>query len=365
MLVFSITYAGVNKFNNNWLNPQNVPLQEKIGQMLLVGFSGETYNKEVAEYINKYHVGGIILFNKSLNQQRKSNITSPKQLKKLASNLQKNSKVKLFISADVEGGLVARLSSANGFTDFDSPQKIGEGSVENAYNQANSIGKMLASNGINFNFSPVVDVNVNPNNPVIGKLQRSFSSNPKKVVQYATATIKGLHNNNIITSIKHFPGHGSSSADSHQGFVDITQSYQSYELNVYKDLINNGYKDAVMTAHVVNRNIDKNYPASLSKIFNTDILRNQLNYQGLIITDDLKMGAITKLWSLQDTLVLAINAGADILLYGNNIDDYNPNFVKDAVEIITNAVNSGKIDIKRIDEAYVRIIKLKQQYLYK
>ncbi|MCL2567599.1 MAG: glycoside hydrolase family 3 [Alphaproteobacteria bacterium] len=346
---------------------KDIPLENKIGQMLLVGFSGTELNDEAREYLSKYHVGGIILFSKALND-RIPNIKSPEQVKKLNEDLQNEAEAafaKIFISVDQEGGYVARLNEANGFFNTKSAAELGVNPTTGAtYEEAKKIAALLQEYGFNLNFAPVVDVNVNPNNPVIAAHDRSFSDNPNIVVQHALAYIKAHQDMGIITTLKHFPGHGSSTADSHEGFVDITNTYKKYELQPFRDIIKTGYKGGVLTAHVINRNIDT-MPASLSKKFIDGILRGELGFKGVVFSDDLKMKAIEDNFTLEEALVDAINAGTDVIVYGNNIGEYNPNFVKDASEIIKKNVEEGKISMDRIDESYLRIMNLKKEMLYK
>lgn len=342
-----------------------VSLKQKIGQMLIIGFNGETVPSELQESISEYNLGGVILFNRSLIADKMPNIKNPEQVKNLIADIQKSSKTKMFVTVDQEGGLVARLKARDGFTNKDSAtakQMALSNNPSTVYMESVKIAKMLHELGFNFNFAPSVDLDINPSSPAIGKYERSFSNNPNEVVKYAKAFIDGHHSESIITSIKHFPGHGSSKDDSHEGFVDITDTYSPDELIPFKNLIVQGYNDTVMVAHVFNKNIDEKYPASLSSKFINNILRNEMGYKGVVVTDDLQMKAIEDHFSLEETVVATINAGADILIYGNNLGVYNPNIVKDIVEIVVNNVASGKISEKRINESYQRVMRLKKRY---
>jgi beta-N-acetylhexosaminidase len=356
-----------NKFNDELIsNYKNIPIEVKIGQMLVVGFNGYEINDEVKNYINHYHIGGVILFNRSLSGNT-PNIKDPAQVKKLTTDLQNEEKmVKLFISIDQEGGYVARLNEKNGFYKTKTAEELGKKKNTKAtYLEAKKIATTLKEYGFNVNYAPNIDVNVNPKNPVIGKHERSFSADPKMVTKHALAYIKAHDDLGIITTIKHFPGHGSSTTDSHKEFVNITNTYKNYELDPFKDIIKSGYKGGVLTSHVMNTNIDKTYPASLSKIFLTDILRNKLGFDGVIFSDDFKMKAIEAQWSLEETLVQAINSGTDVLIYSNNLGEYNPKFVSEAVALIKKNIENGKISEDRINESYLRIMKLKKEMLYK
>ncbi len=212
------------------------------------------------------------------------------------------------------------------------------------------------------NFAPVVDVNVNPQNPVIGRLSRSFSADEKVVTNRAQAFIDGQKKNNVIPVIKHFPGHGSSGTDSHAGLTDVTATYKAKELVPFRELIALGAVDAVMTAHIMDRNIDPNYPATLSPNFLSGILRNELGFRGVIISDDMQMGAITKEYGFEEALVRAIISGVDLIVLSNNIDKYDPEMARKAHAAILTAVNDGRISRERITEASDRIRALKAKY---
>ena len=226
---------------------------------------------------------------------------------------------------------------------------------------AKKLGEELAEIGINLNFAPVVDVDVYPNSPVIGALKRSFSSDPVEVTNHARAFLKGMDEEKIIGCLKHFPGHGSAATDTHKGLTDITDTWQANaELMPYKTLISDGIVDMVMVGHLVNTKLDPEYPASLSKATITGILRNKLGFNGVVISDDLEMGAITAHYTMDEVVLLAINAGMDILLYGNNIS-YDPDIAAKVHSTILKLVKAGKISRERLEESYMRIRALKKQ----
>jgi beta-N-acetylhexosaminidase len=226
---------------------------------------------------------------------------------------------------------------------------------------ADKTANTLKSVGINLNLSPVVDVDVNPNSPAIGAIGRSFSSNPRIVSDNAAIVINSHHKQNILTSLKHFPGHGSAANDSHHGFTDVTSTWQQIELEPYRNLINSGYKDFIMTAHIFNANLDPEYPATLSKNIMTGILREQLNYKGVIISDDMGMGAITTQFGLETAVEKSIEAGVDILLFANNLS-YDDHIAEKVITIIKSMIAEGKISVNRINNSYQRIITLKKNY---
>jgi len=340
-------------------------LKQKIGQMLIIGFRGTEINRTsyISKAMNILNLGGIILFDRdNPSKEFPRNITDYEQTKKLISDLNKYSPSPLFISVDAEGGYINRLKEKYGFTNIPSAEQMGKGTVEETKNQANILGQQLKDLGFNMNFAPVVDVNINPENPVIGYLERSFSANPEKVYEHASSFIDGLHQNNIITAIKHFPGHGSSTKDSHLGIVDVTNTYQQEELIPYQKLIENGYSDMVMTAHIINTNIDPTYPATLSPLFIKNILRNQLNFNGVIVSDDMQMGAIVNNYGYDEAIIKAINAGCDMLIISNNGTTYDEKAPYDAVDIILKAVKKGEISEQQINDSYNRIQTLKEKY---
>ena len=352
-----------------------VSLKEKIGQMLIVGFKGMTLKPTdaIVQAILAQHVGGVILFDYDFQTKTfDHNIKNPKQLKNLTNSLQsyatqaaknhQNDLIPLLISIDYEGGSVNRLKENYGFPQTISAEEIGQSPKEIAMQYANKMAQTLKEAGISINFAPVVDVNINPENPVIGKLKRSFSHNPKKVAALAAIFSKSFYQHGVLCAYKHFPGHGSSTQDTHAGFVDVTATWKDSELKPYRELLSKKYAcPIVMTAHVVNRKLDPHgNPASLSYAMTTTLLRNTIKFDGLVVTDDLQMKAITEHYRIADAVRLAINAGADLLIFGNQLVPI-PQDPKSLIELIYRDVKSGKISEARINEAYQRIIKLKQQ----
>ena len=345
---------------------QDEILREKIGQMLIIGFRGTKIATKsiIGDQIKNLNLGGVILFdydNPSKSFPR--NITSPTQIKELITGLQSFSNIPLFISVDAEGGLVNRLKAKYGFIDFPSAQNLGDkNDLSFTEKTANELGQELKGLGFNMDFAPDADVNVNPDNPAIGRLERSFSSDPDEVASQAIAFIKGLHLDNIISAIKHFPGHGSSQSDSHLGLVDVTKTYQQKELIPFQKIIEQDQADMVMTAHIMNTSIDPDYPATLSPLFLQNILRKQLGYKGVIVSDDMQMGAITKNYGFKDAIIKAINAGCDLLILSNNNDSYDEKIASKTIDIIFEAVKDGQIAEKTINESCNRILDLKKKF---
>jgi beta-N-acetylhexosaminidase len=213
--------------------------------------------------------------------------------------------------------------------------------------------------GINYDLAPVVDLDINKKNHVIHGLGRSFGKDPKTVAKYASTFIDAMHHNGVLTSLKHFPGHGSSVGDTHKGYVDVTKLWKKVELEPYRLLKDKA--DTVMVAHVFNKKIDATYPATLSSKTVNGLLRNKLGYKGVVITDDLQMGAISHKYSLKTTLQLAINAGDDILLFGNQLDPKKIVTTKRLVNTIIDLVKSGKVSKASIINSYNRIQRLKRK----
>ncbi|MCK5849684.1 MAG: glycosyl hydrolase [Kiritimatiellae bacterium] len=339
-------------------------LERQIGQMLMVGFHGTSAkaNTQICKDIKKYHIGAVILFDfNPVNRKKPKNIATKKQLANLTKELQACSyDGKLLIAVDQEGGKVQRLKRKYGFfgkfPKASDVIKMDQSQIKSTYQK---MSKELKSVGINYDLAPVVDLDINKRNHVIHGLGRSFGKDPKIVAKYASTFIDAMHSNGVLTSIKHFPGHGSSVGDTHKGFVDVTNLWKKVELEPYRLL--NQKADTVMIAHVFNKNIDAKYPATLSKKTVNGLLRKKLGFQGVVITDDLQMGAISKKYGLSKTLELAINAGDDILLIGNQLDPRKVKKPKKLVETIVALVKSGKVTTKTIARAYRRIQKLKEK----
>ncbi|MFW5497851.1 MULTISPECIES: glycoside hydrolase family 3 protein [unclassified Maridesulfovibrio] len=338
-------------------------LDTMIGQMVMVGFRGLELSADnpVVGDIRDARIGGVILFSKdcALNSTVR-NIANPPQLVKLTSDLQSYAQVPLFISIDQEGGIIKRLTGEMGFSETPSAAELGNsGDTQAAFRAGQTIGKSLKEAGINMNFAPVVDVNRNAANPVIAALQRSFSDDPRIVARFADSYIDGLHAEGIISCLKHFPGHGSSRGDSHLGFTDVTDSWDSSELYPFQKLISDNKADMVMTAHIFNSRWDRKYPATLSRNVIHGLLRRQLGFEGIIVTDDMQMQAVSGEYGFKEGVYRAVKAGADILLFGNNLI-YEPGLGTKAVSTLKQLVYEGKITERRIRQSYERIMSVKQ-----
>ncbi len=344
------------------ITPEQLRLD--IGEMLLVGFRGTTVdeNSTIVRDIRDYHVGSIILFEYDApTGTRHRNIESPKQIKRLCADLQQYGDNNLLIGVDQEGGNVARLRVKDGFPATMTAQASAEAGDRTVEENAITVATELSEAGINLNFAPCVDVNVNPQCPVIGRLGRSFSSDPDVVTRMARIWIDCQREKGVVSCLKHFPGHGSASGDTHAGLVDVTKTWQEKELQPYRDLIAKGDIDMVMVAHVINRQFGDNLPASLSPLVVTEKLRNELGFNGVVVTDDLAMGAITQQYGFKEALKMAVLAGCDLLCLSNNGGSYNPDMVPTAVEAILQYVQDGTLDAKDIHASADRIRALKKK----
>lgn len=339
-------------------------LEKKIGQMIMVGFRGFSIDGEspVARDIEAGRLGGVILFDYDVPRGTfERNIRSPEQVKSLVGQLQARAPVPLFVAVDQEGGRVSRLKERRGFPPTPSQRSLGRRDDPVVTRETAVLtARTLADAGFNLNFAPVVDLDVNPGNPVIGALERSFSPNPSVVARNAAIMIGAFREAGVLSAIKHFPGHGSSEADTHEGFVDVTELWSERELLPFRDLIGAGLADMVMTAHTFNGRIDPLFPATLSERTIGGILRERLGYDGVVISDDLQMGAIRDTFAFEETLHRALEAGIDILLFANN-SVYDEEVALKAVAVIAGLVDRGVVSPERIDQSWRRIMKLKKR----
>jgi beta-N-acetylhexosaminidase len=342
-------------------------LRTKIGQMLLVGFRGTTAEsaQSVLADIRDRALGGVVLF--SFDQPTGSpvrNVESQAQLSALDAALQSAAAElgrPLTIAIDEEGGEVARLGPDHGFPATESAAALGQRD-DPAYTRAagRRIADTLGACRINFNLAPVVDLDLNPDNPIIGALDRSFSADPAVVIRQAEAFITGHHDRGVLTCLKHFPGHGSATGDTHLGVVDVTGTWSEVELIPFTVIIADGLADAVLTAHIFNADLDPRHPATLSHATIDGILRARLGYYGVVFSDDMQMGAIRDAYGYPDAVELAINAGVDVLTIANQ-QVFEPGILARTIDIVVRAVREGRISEARIDEAWQRIADFKSR----
>jgi len=328
-------------------------LNKMIGQMLMMGFQGSSANgagpKRLAAQIRAGQVGGVVML--GYNFRSKGAVKGLTSLFKQAAGSQK-----VFLAVDMEGGSVQRLGRKLGYPRIASARSVAKRqSPAQAKASFVKLAQITRNAGFNMNLAPVVDLLVNPANPVIAKWNRAYSPDPQKVTAYSRAFVQAHRQLGVIPVIKHFPGHGSSRGDSHDGFVNITNTWQPKELTPFKELINSGDAPAIMPGHLVHKKIASDgVPVSISKPAISGLLRGKLGYRGLVISDDLQMGAIASNYGYKNTLIRAINAGVDVLMISNSRRP-DPNLPKKTIKIIADAVKAGKISRAKIEAAYKRI----------
>ncbi len=336
-------------------------LDIKIGQMIMIGYHGTRLSPDdpIVEEISNGSVGGVILFEKNI-----ADSNSVIKLKQLTYALQALAPVPLIMAIDQEGGRVNRLKTKYGFPKSVTAAYLGELNNEDTTRfYAQLTAATLAGLGFNVNFAPVLDLASNPDNPIIARYGRAYSANPHIVAQHAAITINEHNRLHVVTVGKHFPGHGSSRADTHLGMADVTNTWDKAELWPYDTLIKAGVLPAVMSAHIVNENLDpEGLPGTLSKKILQGVLRDSLGFNGVVFSDDMQMHAITKHYGLEKAITLGINAGLDVLIFSNNIQNSEDRTVQVVHKIIKNLVREGVIPVARIDESYQRIMQLKKAY---
>lgn len=353
-----ITFLGAALFiaNCSLSIAQTDSLSIKIGQMILIGFADSKVDEKVLTEIKEGKVGSIIIFEKNIPKTN-----SYMGLKKIVWTYQQAATIPLFVSIDQEGGRVNRLKEKYGFPRSVSAAITGrDKNLDSVRFYAQSTAATLAGLGINVNFAPVVDLANNPTNPIIAKVERAYSANEDTVSMMAREVIKAHRKMGVITSLKHFPGHGSSKDDTHLGIADVTNTWEERELGPYRQLLEQGYVDAIMTSHIVNKKLDsRGLPGTLSEEILNKLLRQQLGFKGLVFSDDMQMHAITKHYGLEEAIRLAILAGVDIMTFSNNIMGSEVRTVDKVHNIIKKYVEEGVISQQRIDESFKRIMALK------
>ena len=337
-----------------------LPLREKIARLLVVGFRGLALDEApwVSRAIVEEGLGGVILFDRHRSSTRPRNVASPDQVRALTEELRALAPDReLIVAIDQEGGLVTRLSPTYGYPALASEAAIGEAGEAEAEAWADGLASTLADAGINLNFAPVVDVDVNPDNPAIGAVDRSFSADPAIVARDAKIEVQAHRRRGIRTALKHFPGLGSATANTDFGVADVTETWTDAELTPYRDLFATGLADLVMAAHVVNGQIDANAPASLSAATIDGLLRTDLGWDGVVVTDDLQAAAITDAFGFEEAVQLALEAGNDLLLFANQ-QVYDDDIVGRVVDHVEGLVRAGTITEARIDASLARLERL-------
>lgn len=323
----------------------------KIGQLVMAGVDGYQIDDNARQLIDKYQVGGYILL--------KQNIKNAGQMLALINSLKKansGNNIPLFLAIDEEGGRISRLPAE--FKKIPTNKRIGMiNNSQLSYQVGGILGEELKIFGLNMDFAPVLDINSNPKNPVIG--DRAFGTEAGVVTKLGLPTMKGIQSQNIISVVKHFPGHGDTAVDSHVGLPRVDNDLKrltSFELQPFAEAVKNKV-DGIMIAHILLPKIDPDNPASFSQTIISDILRKNMNYDGVVITDDLTMGAIIDNYDIGEAAVKSINAGTDIVLVCHGFDKE-----EQVIKAITQAAATGVISPERINQSVYRILKLKQEY---
>ncbi|WP_316355162.1 glycoside hydrolase family 3 N-terminal domain-containing protein [Devosia sp.] len=336
-------------------------LEQMAGQMIVVGFQGDDVVDAAVETLRDElaagRLGGVMLL--------KINVKSLDAVAAINAAFRAASPALLpFITLDQEGGAVERLTKEVGFKEIPNAAAI---AAENSPEQAEAIYAEMASAiadlGFTVNFGPVADVNLNKNNQIIAKFGRAFSDDPAVVARYDAAFIKAHHAAGLLTALKHFPGHGSSTGDSHEGFVDITQTWQPAELDPYRALMADKLVDMVMVGHLYQADYSDagtQTPSSLSPQWITGVLRGDLGYDGVVISDDLEMGAIRDHFTLEQTVTMAVRAGMDVLLFSNTAK-YRASLGQEILDILVAEAEADPAFAARIEESYERIVQLKSR----
>ncbi len=365
LIILIVYFRNINLKENNsepeidekesWIEEKmkSMSLEEKIGQMLIVYDYSQEVDDELLNKLNEIKPGGFILFRK--------NFANYEQTQKLISDINSTSEIPMFISIDQEGGRVQRLKELDDqtITLFPSMYELGNTNDENLADEVGKVmGEELRVFNINMNFAPVLDIYSNPSNTVIG--DRSFGRTAETVSKMALSFSEGLKSTGIIPVYKHFPGHGNTFEDSHDTLPIINKTKEELmelELKPFIDAIDNG-AEVIMVGHLaVPKITGDTTPASLSRKIVTDLLKKELGFEGIVITDALNMGALTSKYSEEEIYINAINAGVDLLLM--------PNFNKETINMLINAINNGTIKIEEIDDSVTKILSLKYDYLLK
>lgn len=334
-------------------------LEQMAGQMIIVGFEGDGANDAgvgaITQDLAAGRLGGVMYLKKNV-----SNLATVREMNTMFRAAAPD--LPPFITLDQEGGAVERLTKDVGFTEIPNAASV---AARNAPDEAEAIyarmAKAIAAEGFSVNFGPVADLNTNPENQIIARFGRSFSADPETVIAYDAAFIKAHRAAGLVTALKHFPGHGSSTADSHEGFVDITRSWSEDELKPYRALIGAGMADMVMVGHLYHADYadgDGETPSSLSPRWIEGVLRQELGFDGVVISDDLEMGAIRDHFSLEETVTGAVRAGMDILLFSNTAD-YRPGLPAEVLAILLAEAAADPTFAARIEQSYARIVALK------
>lgn len=350
-----------------WLFPRpcaaagNEPsVEEMAGAMIMVGFHGTEAPQSVMSAVAAGRLGGVILFDRSPGRKGELyNIQSPEQVRNMVASLQKAAPRMLLVAVDQEGGKVRRLKPERGFHPLPAAEVMGRMNAKEVRELGFQAGREMASLGINVNLAPVADLRRSTDSPGLGNAGRLFGSDSSQVTRQALAFADGLYRAGVLPALKHFPGLGSAGKDSHHELPDITKSWNQEELLPYVEAFRRGWPGMVLVAHVYHRELDAMLPSSLSPSVVDSLLRRRLGWDGVVISDDLQMGAVAKGRSLEERVRLALLAGNDILLFGNNLS-YDPLLHEKVFQAVMDLVKEGAVTPERLKTSWTRIEKMKR-----
>ncbi|MEO2186484.1 MAG: glycoside hydrolase family 3 N-terminal domain-containing protein [bacterium] len=344
------------------MNSTTNDIKTMIGQMIMVGLRGTSPDdaKYFFRSLNGLTIGGVILYDQNVTTSPPSshNILSPEQVKDFNEALQSFSPTPLLIGIDEEGGQVNRLKEKYGFPQSNSWAKLGLlNDIVETQSCATRMASTLSKYGFNLNFAPVLDLSVNPDG-FIAKKERCFSNDPKNIAIHSEIFMKAHLDENVVPVCKHFPGQGSAGGDTHEGMADVTETWSETELIPYQTLIDNDCIPAIMTSHLFHQRMDPELPATLSSKILTNLLRNKMGFEGVIISDDPQMGAIANHYDLKTIIRLMIRAGVDIFCFGNNLV-FDPDIVQKVQSITLELLDERDITSNQIKKSFNRIVDLK------
>ena len=340
-------------------SPERPSVEAMAGAMLMVGFRGTSAPPSVLEAVREGRLGGVILLDGSRKNAQPCNIESPEQVKKLTASLQAATPRRLLIAVDQEGGKVRRLKPERGFFPLPAAEDMGRMNVEDVRGLGFRAGREMASLGVNVDLAPVADVRRSTQSPGLGDAGRLFGADAKNVTRCALAFSEGLYQAGVLPALKHFPGLGSAGKDSHVDLPDVTDSWSPEELLPYEEAFQRNWPGMVLVAHVFHRGLDSRLPSSLSSAVVETLLRGRLGWNGVVISDDLQMGAVAKR-SLEERVRLAVLAGNDILLFGNNLN-YDPALHDKVFHAMMKLVREGAVSERRLETSWRRIEAMKER----
>lgn len=335
-------------------------LEAMAGQMILMGFQGDSTSdanfRAVREQVASGRIGGVMFL--------RPNISSLSNVRAMNGALRAARPwLAPLIALDQEGGQIRRLTAEVGFEEIASAEAIGRTDPDTALAIYTDLADRLAALGFNLNFGPVVDLNLNPGNPIIARYERAFGADAEAVAAFGTAFVEAHRQAGMLTALKHFPGHGSSTGDTHDGFVDVTDDWQEVELEPYRLMLAAGEVDMVMVAHIFHEDYAGDevvqLPASLSPDWIEGVLRGRLGFDGVVISDDMQMGAVRAHFDLRETIIRAVMAGNDILLFSNTAD-FDPELGNEIHAILVGEGRADPAFAARIAQSYERIARLKR-----